>query len=265
MSEAAHRPLFHLRRAFAGSRVGRGPKHANQSFELTWVQQGHIQFDLGRSTLDAAAGTCVVLTDDGENTPVVRAAVLHQLWLPGTWLEEAAGALGPRASVPRFSAVHPADSRLTAHIRLVMEEIESGVPASDPGLGALMDSLLYGLVRGSAPERQHRQRDARIQRALERIAGEYADALRVEDLAEAAGMCRYSFLRAFRASVGESPYQYLQGFRLERAAERIRLRRDASVLETALACGFGDPGRFARAFRARFGCAPREYRARHSG
>ncbi|NOK19609.1 helix-turn-helix transcriptional regulator [Corallococcus carmarthensis] len=263
MSEAAHRPVHSLRRAFAGSRIGRGPKHDNQSFELTWVQQGHIQFDLGHSTVDAAAGTCVVLTDEGQNTPVARAAVLHQLWLPGAWLEEAAGALGPRAGAPRVAAVHPADSRLTAHIRLVMEEIGHGLPASDPGMGALMDSLLFALVRGSAPEVPHRQRDVRIQRALERISVEYADALRVEDLAEAAGMCRYSFLRAFRASVGESPYQYLQAYRLERAAERLRLRQDASVLESALACGFGDPGRFARAFRARFGCAPREYRARH--
>ncbi|WP_223637185.1 helix-turn-helix domain-containing protein [Corallococcus sp. EGB] len=139
------------------------------------------------------------------------------------------------------------------------------MPASDPGMGALVDSLLYGLVRGNSPEVVHRQRDARIQRALERIAVDYADALRVEDLAKAAGMCRYSFLRAFRASMGESPYQYLQGYRLERAAEQLRGGKAASVLETALECGFTDPGRFARAFRARFGCVPREYRARHSG
>ncbi|WNG40109.1 helix-turn-helix transcriptional regulator [Archangium violaceum] len=260
---SAHRPIHFARRAFAGKEVGRGPTHFNLAYEITWVQQGHIQFDLGHSVVDAVAGTCIVLPGDMENTPVGRAAVLHQLWLPTFWLEEAADALGPRASAPQVAAVLPADSRVTALTRVVMEEVGSGLDASDPGMGALMDSLLYSLVRERAPEVLHRRQDVRIRRALERIAQEYANPLRVEDLASAAGMCRYSFLRAFRASVGESPYQYLLGYRLERAAERLRKAKGVSVLETALECGFGDPGRFARAFRARFGCSPREYRARH--
>ncbi|GMU09567.1 AraC family transcriptional regulator [Corallococcus caeni] len=83
--------------------------------------------------------------------------------------------------------------------------------------------------------------DARTQRALERIAVEDADALNVEDLAEVAGLYRDPFLRAFRASMGESPTRYLQGYRLERAAERLRQGQAASVLTTAHMCGFGDP------------------------
>jgi AraC-like DNA-binding protein len=262
---SVHRPIHFVRRAFAGKKVGRGPTHVNQGYELTWVQHGHIQFDLGHTVVDAAAGTCVVLPGDVENTPVSRAAVLHQLWLPTPWLEEAADALGPDAHAPKQAAVLRSDSRVTALTRVVMEEIGNGLGASDPQMGALMDSLLYGLVREPAPEVPHRRQDVRIRRALERIALEYADPLRVEDLASAAGMCRYSFLRAFRASMGESPYQYLLGYRLERAAEKLRKAKGVSVLETALECGFGDPGRFARAFRTRFGCLPREYRIRHGG
>nr|WP_301340486.1 helix-turn-helix domain-containing protein [Corallococcus exercitus] len=60
-------------------------------------------------------------------------------------------------------------------------------------------------------------------------------------MAEAAGLCRDSFLRAFRASTDESPARYLQGYRLERAAERLRQGQAASVLATARMCGFGDP------------------------
>ncbi|RKG82451.1 AraC family transcriptional regulator [Corallococcus exercitus] len=84
-------------------------------------------------------------------------------------------------------------------------------------------------------------RDARPQRALERIVVEDADALRVKDLVEAASLCRAPFLRAFRASMGESPTRYLQGYRLARAAERLRQGQAASVLATARMCGFGDP------------------------
>lgn len=44
------------------------------------------------------------------------------------------------------------------------------------------------------------------------------------------------------------------------AAARALLAPGASVTTVALACGFGDPSYFGRAFRRRFGCPPREWR-----
>ncbi len=65
--------------------------------------------------------------------------------------------------------------------------------------------------------------------------------------------------RAFAGShVGRGPKHANQ------SAERLRGSKATSVLETALPCGFGAPGRFARAFRAHFGC-PRGCRARPAG
>ncbi|GMT97306.1 hypothetical protein KH5H1_14250 [Corallococcus caeni] len=83
-------------------------------------------------------------------------------------------------------------------------------------------------------------RDARTQRALERIVMEDADALRTEDLAEVAGLCRAPSLRASRASMGESPTRSPQGYRQERAAERLRQGQAGSVMATARMCGFED-------------------------
>jgi AraC family transcriptional regulator len=81
----------------------------------------------------------------------------------------------------------------------------------------------------------------------------------LEALARRAGWSRFHLHRAFRRVVGETPKQYTQRVRLERAAARLVVSND-SVLRVALAAGFASHEVFARAFRRRFGCSPAKYR-----
>jgi AraC family transcriptional regulator len=81
----------------------------------------------------------------------------------------------------------------------------------------------------------------------------------LEALARRAGWSPFHLHRAFRRVVGETPKQYTQRVRLERAAARLVATRD-SVLRVALAAGFASHEVFARAFRRRFGCSPAKYR-----
>jgi AraC-like DNA-binding protein len=83
----------------------------------------------------------------------------------------------------------------------------------------------------------------------------------VADLAAAAGMSRFHFSRVFRDETGSSPYAYLVDRRLERAAARLRAG-GCSVTTAALDAGFRDLGRFARAFRARFGVTASAFASR---
>src|SRR5690349_6835405 len=57
-----------VRREQLGRRVETGPKHRHPEFELTWLETGHLEFDLGRSrpSLEAAAGACILLPPDFE-------------------------------------------------------------------------------------------------------------------------------------------------------------------------------------------------------
>jgi AraC-like DNA-binding protein len=119
----------------------------------------------------------------------------------------------------------------------------------------------FALVRRGPEASAQRRIDARIRRALERVDESYGEALGVDELASEAGMSRSVFLRTFRAQVGDSPYRHLVRVRLDQAAHRLGGSHD-SILDIATACGFGDPGRFARMFRARHGCTPREFRRR---
>jgi AraC family transcriptional regulator len=83
------------------------------------------------------------------------------------------------------------------------------------------------------------------------------------DLAAAASVANFSpfhFHRVFAAWVGETPGDYLRRRRLEIAAMRLITQPRSSVLDVALAVGFGSAEAFARAFRSRFGCTPTAWR-----
>ena len=82
-------------------------------------------------------------------------------------------------------------------------------------------------------------------------------------LAKRTGWSQSYFHCLFSRCFGESPKQYTQRVRLDRAAAEL-LATDASVLDVALDAGFRSHEVFTRAFRRQFGCAPRHYRAQSS-
>jgi AraC family transcriptional regulator len=83
------------------------------------------------------------------------------------------------------------------------------------------------------------------------------------DMAEAAVMSPYHFLRAFRAQIGITPYQFLLNRRLRNAALQL-VETDEPVLAVALGCGFNDVSEFNRRFRRTFGQSPSGFRLAHS-
>lgn len=83
----------------------------------------------------------------------------------------------------------------------------------------------------------------------------------LEALAGQAGMSTFQLHRVFFATAGETPKKFTLRLRLGRAAAML-LATDDSVLDIALDCGFQSHEVFSRAFRRRFGIAPRAYRAR---
>lgn len=80
-------------------------------------------------------------------------------------------------------------------------------------------------------------------------------------LAALARRSRFQVHRAFRRAVGETLKQYTLRVRVDRAAAEL-LAGGRGILEIALDAGFASHEVFTRAFRRRFGMAPRAYRER---
>jgi AraC family transcriptional regulator len=249
-----------VHRVCARDASGFGPTHANGWYELTWLERGTALFRVGQRQLVLRPGECLLLPPDVENTPWAQGVSLHQTWLAPEFIAQACDELGRSPRRLRDPVVLWPEAAVSSLGRAFFLRAREGWVTAEPGQAATLDAIAFALAAPDEAARTERGRSPQLQAALELIAHSYAEPLDVADLARAAGMNRFTFMRAFRAALGVSPYQYLLGYRLERAAEALRGRTHASVLEVALACGFDDPGRFARMFRARFGLSPRSYR-----
>ena len=83
--------------------------------------------------------------------------------------------------------------------------------------------------------------------------------IRLGDLATEAGMSSSHFIRSFRHSTGQTPYQFLLSQRVKRAQFLMRDPR-VSLTEVALASGFADQHHLARVFRRITNMTPSSYR-----
>ncbi|QPP10671.1 helix-turn-helix transcriptional regulator [Streptomyces bathyalis] len=86
--------------------------------------------------------------------------------------------------------------------------------------------------------------------------------LDLDAVAAHAGYSRYHFVRAFKATYGESPGQYLSRRRIERAEELLR-SANLSVTEICMAVGFTSLGTFSARFKKQTGTSPSAYRRQH--
>lgn len=86
------------------------------------------------------------------------------------------------------------------------------------------------------------------------------DDLSLDELSRVAGVSKFHLQRAFTSVVGDSPREFVERARLERAAFHLGVR-DASVLDIALDCGFKSHEVFVRAFRRRYRTTPTNWRA----
>jgi AraC-like DNA-binding protein len=90
----------------------------------------------------------------------------------------------------------------------------------------------------------------------------YAEAIDVAAMADAAGLSRAHFSRAFRTAFGQSPNVYLLIRRLERAAALLR-NTDHTVADICMTVGLSSVGSFTTSFTRMFGLSPTAYRAAH--
>ncbi len=94
---------------------------------------------------------------------------------------------------------------------------------------------------------------------IEYISDNLVRDISLSDLAEAAGLSRYHFGRAFKQTIGKSPYAFILERRVEAAADMIK-SSGVSVEEIAKRCGFGNGANLRRKFTQMKGMTPAVFR-----
>jgi AraC-like DNA-binding protein len=98
-----------------------------------------------------------------------------------------------------------------------------------------------------------------VSRALTAIHSRLAHPWTAEELAQEAILSRSAFAERFTALLGMPPMRYLTLWRMQVAAQRLRVTH-ASPSQVAAEVGYESEAAFARAFKREFGATPAAWR-----
>ncbi len=129
--------------------------------------------------------------------------------------------------------------------------------------GLLMTQLLLAQPSNyseALTEGQSRVAPTAVRRAVDLIEAHAAEPLTVEEIAEAVGVGARALQEGFRRHLETTPMSYLREVRLERVHAELTVRDPGTTMVTDVAYrwGFAHLGRFALAYRRRFGESPSE-------
>ena len=244
--------------------------HFHDVAELVWFGQVNGQLVTAEGSFALAPGTAVFLPPMHQHDFVIGPG-------PHDWIvvhvdPAKSSSPGDEPGLPRpdRAIVVHGDSPHGPRIAMLFSWLaELGETGADHRAAA---SLLVNLIRvaladatpaASQPTAMSVAPIDRLRPALDRIARDPAAAL---SLSQAAALCNLSdsyFSRRFKAVFDTNFTDYVRSYRLRLAARRL-LTSGARVARIGYDTGFATPAHFTAAFRARYGVAPRAYRARAS-
>lgn len=97
-----------------------------------------------------------------------------------------------------------------------------------------------------------------VSKAKEYIASNYHRRLKVEQIASELHIDRQYLRNLFFKHEGMSTKEYLDRYRMEKAAELLKLK-DTTVYIVALSVGYSDALSFSKAFKKHYGASPSQY------
>lgn len=103
------------------------------------------------------------------------------------------------------------------------------------------------------------QRNYYVRTAVEFIQENYAENIRVSDIAAYVGISRNYLATLFQTFLNTTPNEYLANFRLTCAKEQLTIT-DLPIGAIASRCGYRDPLVFSKAFKLKTGMTPTQYR-----
>jgi len=156
---------------------------------------------------------------------------------------------------------------LRTTLNMLASEMAERAPGSDLVVNRLADLLFIHSIRAHIGSRSEGCKngllraifDPQIGSALKSMHEKVEHPWTFESLAAAAGMSRSAFAVRFKDLVGETPLEYLTGWRMQKATGLLE-KSDQKVFEVAKSVGYDSDAAFSKAFKRVFGVAPREYR-----
>jgi len=155
---------------------------------------------------------------------------------------------------------------IASTVKEILHLVDAATPGSQAILGRLMELLFVEMLRrhvSRLPAGDHgwfaALNDPVVGRALQRIHNDPFRPWTVELLSREVGSSRTVLGERFRALLGRPPIDYVTAWRIQLAAERLRLGHE-TIAQVAAATGYESETSFSRAFRRLLGQSPGRWR-----
>lgn len=246
-------------------------------YMLQWTLAGSARYRHDGTEEVAAEGAAYVVNPDRPYEKHWDAACTQLIVrIDRSLVDDAISTQGPRTNghilEPVIFAPNPVPettqtASLFGFLRALARDVESGTGYADPALTGQVGALLAGLMLVSlrhsemqSAHRHSRHRPRHLSAAEDFLKVHARSRLRLDDIAEAAGVRPRTLHKAFRAHHGVGPMAYLRQVRLDLARRDLMEagRTGRSVTDVATDCGFDHLSKFAEAYRARYGERPSE-------
>ncbi|NZD69411.1 helix-turn-helix domain-containing protein [Herbaspirillum sp. AP21] len=184
--------------------------------------------------------------------------------LPLAWFHAASEELRGRR-VNGLATVTGQSDAVLAHLACALAPALA-LPGSDSllfadQLGVAIGTHLLQRYGGASTPASRTARLSRLheERAKQMLLQKSKDKISIPDIARECNMSASYFLRAFKASTGHTPHQWLMVQRVETARHYLR-HTPLSLAEIAVACEFYDQSHFSRVFAQVAGTTPGAWR-----
>lgn len=244
-------------------------RHSHDSYSFGFTEDGAQAFRCRGGAYVSTAGLAMAFNPDDPHdghTGSPAGFTYRMVHVDPGQVRAAQAEAGYGAGLPLFADPVISDPELVARIRRAADRVLAG---TDPlAAQEAVDAMLLAAIR------RHARRLGRPESAAagtpvgaaastpvalvrDLLHDRYAEDLRADDLAAAAGRSRFQVYRDFQARYGMAPSTYLRQVRL-RAARRL-LAAGEPAARVAAAVGFADQAHLTRWFRRAYGITPAVY------
>ncbi len=249
--------------------------HWHEELELLMPVSGSLRYNINGSVVEVSQGDAIFVNSrqlhygfsvDGRDCQYLCLAFLPQLLCVNQ--EISSRFVLPLVNSPGIPWLLlrgdvPEQRILLDIIREMGTLVREQAPGYELGLTACVYRLwqgLYQLAQTAIGEEVSSDSNVIIQKKMmDYVRSHYQERIRGEDIAAAGGVCRTKCWQIFRKYLGQTPNDYLNSIRLERAMQLLKSTR-LSVTEIASECGFSGASYFTELFTRQKGCPPSRYR-----
>jgi len=172
--------------------------------------------------------------------------------------------------LPELLVEHAGDetvgAQLASTVRDMLTLVEAATPGTQAILGRMMELLFVEVLRRHASRMPAGSKgllaalsDPVVGRALQLVHADPARRWTAEELAREAGSSRTVLGERFNTLLGRPPIDYLVGWRMQLAADRLRHGKDG-IARIANDIGYESEAAFSRAFKRVTGVTPGRWR-----